>query len=562
MIDERRAEEIMSQLQCYGLPAIVLILISWQPLRPDEPAAQTDALPAGAVSRLGTSRFLNFGRVFSVAFSPDGKTLAAGSWDGTVRLWEVATGKELHQFHDQKTRVRAVAFSPDGETLACTGEGSVIVLRDTATGKELRRLAGHRGPIAFVAFSPDGRLLASKAYDQTLRLWDVAGGREVRRLSSQDSPKQVNDVECPIAFAPDGKTVISGTLAEGAFGIRPQRTFRVWNMATGAEVRSFKDDSPSLGNVAFSPDNRLLAVANGSTRGLPPRIRLWDVASSRALRPIEPAPDVHPASFSLAFSPDGKTLASSGGGPIQLWEVATRRGVCCFPTHDAGPAHLAFSPASRLLASGSTDITVLLWDVTGRMQNGDLQPATLSPEQFQSLWGDLADQDGSKARRALWTLVSADGASAALLRGRLHPAASPASAEAIARLVADLDSAEYTVRTKAKAQLAQLGEFAEPALLEAEKHQPSLELRHRIEELSKQIIDVRSRPSGDRLRELRAVEILEQIATPEAQQVLQTLARGAASALLTREAQASLMRLERHARGPGQRRGTADEGRE
>src|SRR5215831_14028647 len=110
MIHERRAEEVMSQRQSYVLSAIVLILMSRQPLRPDEPAAQANALPAGAVSRLGTSRFLNFGRVFSVAFSPDGKTLAAGSWDGTVRLWEVATGKELHQFHDQKTPVRTVAF--------------------------------------------------------------------------------------------------------------------------------------------------------------------------------------------------------------------------------------------------------------------------------------------------------------------------------------------------------------------------------------------------------------------------------------------------------------------
>jgi WD40 repeat protein len=520
------------------------MLICGQPLRPDEPAAQADLLPAGAVSRLGTSRFLNFGRVFSVAFSSDGKTLAAGSWDGSVRLWEVATGKELHQFRDQKTPVRAVAFSPDGRMLACGGEGSAIVLRDTATGKELRKLMGHRGPIAFVAFSPDGSLLASKAWDGTFRLWDMAAGREVRRLSSQDSPKQVHQTDCPIAFAPDGKTVVSGTLPEGAFG-RPQRTFRVWNVATGAEVRSFKDDSPSLGTVAFSPDNRLLAVATGSMRGLPPRIGLWDVESGKSLRPIEPTQDVHPESFSLAFSPDGKTLASSGGGPIQLWEVATRREVCRFPIHDTGPALLAFSPAGRLLASGNTDITLLLWDVTGRIQNGKLQSATLSPEQFQSLWDDLADQDGSKARRALWTFVAADGASVALLRGRLHPAASPAGAEAIAGLVAELDSPQYTVRNRAKAQLAQLGEFAEPALLEAAKHQPSLELRHRIEELSNVIIDGRSRPSADRLRTFRAVEILEQIATPEARQVLQTLAQGAAGALLTREAQASLTRLER-----------------
>jgi len=109
------------------------------------------------------------------------------------------------------------------------------------------------------------------------------------------------------------------------------------------------------------------------------------------------------------------------------------------------------------------------------------------------------------------------------------------------------------VRTRAKTQLAQLGEFAEPALVEAAKHQSSLEMRHRIKELSNLIVDVRSRPSGDRLRTVRAVEILEQIATPQARQVLQALARGAAGASLTREAHASLTRLERHARGPDQK---------
>jgi WD40 repeat protein len=545
MINQRRAEEVMSQLQSHVLSAIILILMSGQPLRPEEPAAQADALPAGAVSRLGTSRFLNFGRVFSVAFSPDGKTLAAGSWDGTVRLWEVATGKELHLFHDQKTPVRAVAFSPDGKTLACGGEGSAIILRDTATGKELRRLAGHRGPITFVTFSPDGRLLASKAWDQTLRLWDVADGREVRRLSSQDSPKQVNEPDCPMAFAPDGKTVISGTLTAETFGSQTQRTFRVWNVATGAEVRSFKDDSPSLGTVAFSPDNWLLAVAARSTRGLPPRVRLWDVDSGKALRPIEPTQEMDPQSCPLAFAPDGKTLALSGGGPIQLWEVATRREICRFPTHDTGPAQLAFSPASRLLASGSTDITVLLWDVTGRMQNGKLQPRNVSPAECRALWDDLAGQDVSKARLALWKLVAAGDGSVAFLRTSIHPAVCPASAEAIARLVADLDHPQFATRTKAKAQLVQLAELAEPALLEAQQKHPSLELRQRIDELLKVIVDERSRPSGDRLRDLRAVEILEQIHTPAARELLQTLARGASGALLTREAQASLTRLER-----------------
>jgi WD40 repeat protein len=538
----------MLRVPSYLFFAGFLMLMGGRPLRSDEPPARPNPLPGAAVSRFGTSRFLNFGRAFSVAFSPDGKTLAAGSWDGTVRLWEVASGKELHLFQDQKSPVRAVAFSPDGKVLACGCEGLGIVLRDTATGTELRRLKGHHGPVTFVRFSLDGKRLASKGYDHTLRLWDAASGREVRRLSSQDSEKQLHDPDCPVSFAPDGKTVASATFASEAFGRQVQRTFRVWEVATGAEIRSFKDDSSSLGAVAFSPDNKLLAVATGPVTGRPPRISLWDVDSGRALRPIEPTQAEHLASLSfLAFSPDGKTLAASGGGPIQLWEIATRREVGRFPTHDTGPTCLVFSPAGRLLASGSTDVTVLLWDLTGRMQNGKLPPLKLSPAECRALWDDLAGQDVSKARLALWKFVAAGNDSVAFLRTGLHPAACPASTEAITRLVADLDNPQFAVRGKAKAQLAQLAELAEPALLEAQKKHPSLELRQRIDELLKVIVDERSRPSGDRLRALRAVEILEQIHTPAARQLLQTLARGAAGALLTWEAQASLTRLERRA---------------
>jgi WD40 repeat protein len=430
--------------------------------------------------------------------------------------------------------------------LACGSERSGIVLRDTASGIELRRFTGHRGPVTFVQFSPDGKLLASNAYDRTLRLWDVASAREIRRLGSDDSPKEVNDPECAIAFALDGKTVASGTLNVGEFASRAPRTFRVWNVASGAETGSFRDASSSRGAVAFSPGNKILAVAARTTRELSHRISLYDVESGKELGSIEPARSEHagPVGF-LAFSPDGKTLATSSGGPILLWEVATRREVCRFPTQEAAPTCLAFSPTGRLLASGSTDITVLLWDVTGRMRNGTLQLARLSPEEFQSLWDELGGQDVSKARKAIWTLVAADGASVAFMRGCLHPAASPAGAEAIPRLIADLDSPQYAVRTKAKAQLVQLGEFAEPALLEAEKNRPALEHRQRIEEVVRVVVDLRSRPTGERLRTLRAVEILEQIETPEARKLLQSLAGGAGAALVTREAQAALDRLGR-----------------
>jgi WD40 repeat protein len=524
----------------------VLAITSVHVLRADEPAAQANALPVGALARLGSARFLNLGRVFSVAFSPGGKTLAAGSWDGSVRIWEVATGKELHLFQEQKTPVRAVSFSADGRLLACANEGSGIVLRDTATGAELCRLQGHPGPITFVQLSPDGKLLASKGYDQTLRLWDVAGGREICRLKCKDSPGQVHDAECPVSFTPDSKSVLSATRVEGVPGRNIARKFRVWDVASGNEVRSFQEEGSSLGTVAFSPDHQLLAVTNRPFREFRQLINLGDVARGKSLSPIDAAEVAHTESHSfLAFSPDGKMLASRSGGPIQLWEVATRHEAGRFQTPDTAATCLAFSPNGRLLASGSTDVTVLIWDVTGRKQNGELPQVKLSPNECQALWDALADQDATKARRALWTMVSAGGDSVAFLRTSLRPAVRPIGAEAIGRLVADLDSPQFTVRNKARGQLARLDELAEPALLEARKNQPSLEVRHRVDELLKLVADLRSRPTGEHLRNLRAVEILEQIGSPAARQLLETLARGARPAMLTRQAQASLARLER-----------------
>jgi WD40 repeat protein len=535
----------MSRLLGPALAGVVLVVASQQSLRPAEPAAPTTTLPASAVCRFGSARFLNFGRVFVVAFSPDGGTLASGSWDGTVRLWEVATGKELHLFQEPKAPVRALAFAPDGKVLAYSSDGSGIVLRETATGKALRHMKAHRAPITFVAFSPDGNLLASKSWDQTFRLWNVADGSELRRLGSQDSPNQINDSSCPIVFSIDGKTVLSATLTELGFGRMP-RTIRVWEVATGAELRSFKEGNSWSESLAFSPDGKLLAVATRPPPELIHSITLWDVDSGKSLRPIESDQLDHPESLSfLALSPDGRTLASRSGGSIQLWEVATRRQVCRLATPDTGPARLAWSPKGRLLASGSTDITALLWDVTGRRQNGRLESTTLSPEKFRALWDDLGGQDASTAWRALWTLVAAEDASVAFLRTSLHPAVNAASTEAITGLVADLDSRQYAVRTKAQSELAKLAELAEPALQEAEKHQPSLEQRQRIEGLLKLIVDLRSRPTGDRLRALRAVQVLEQIATPQARQLLQVLARGAVGAMTTREALAALTRFER-----------------
>jgi WD40 domain-containing protein len=504
---------------------------------PESPAGQIEKLPTGAVARFGESRFLNVGRVFSIEFSGDGKTLVAGSWDGTVRLYAVATGKELRQFENQLAPIRSVAISPDGKVVACGSESSNIVLWDAATGKHLRRLAGHKGPITFVAISPNGKLLVSKSYDQTLRLWDLASGNELRRLAGT-----ANEPEFRAVFSIDSKMVASTCRTEDlSAGNYLQRTFRIWDVATGQEIKSFKGNRASLGVAAFSPDCKLLAIATGGTGEPRQRICLWEVASGRELLPIEQIEN-ESVSF-LAFSPDSRVLASSGGGPIQLWDVATRRQACRFEAQAPGRTSLAFSPDGRLLASGSTDTTFLVWDVTGRMESGKLRPAELTPEEMQTLWADLGNDDVPKSWQAMWAMVAAGAPSVRFMRENLHLAVSPASPEGIGRLVIELDSEQSSARKNAMAQLVQLAEFAEPNLLDAQKNHPSLELSQRIEEVLNKVVDQKFRLSGERLRMFRAIASLEHIHTPESRQLLETLARGAPGALLTREAQASIARL-------------------
>jgi FOG: WD40 repeat len=157
-------------------------------------------------------------------------------------------------------------------------------------------------------------------------LWDVATGKELRRFGSVETPKHVHDQESPISFSPDGKTITSATIPyEGSISSYV-RTFRVWEVATGKEIHAFQDVSQWHGPVAYSPDGKLLATAGGVVRGTAPNIHLWDIERGKALPAIDISqPGRLTILASLTFSPDGKLLASSDGGPIQLWDLATHR---------------------------------------------------------------------------------------------------------------------------------------------------------------------------------------------------------------------------------------------
>jgi WD40 repeat protein len=281
------------------------------------------------------------GHVHCVVFSPDGKTLASGSEDDTVKLWDVATGQEINSLKLHSQGVRSVTFSTDGRILAAGGYEQ-ITMWDMTTGKEFRTIKGDSiGSVFSVAFSSDGKQLASGGYEKNIKLWNVATGQEVETLTGHT--KYINSV----AFSPDGKTLASGSA---------DTTVKLWDAATGQEVRTLKSDSHTVYEIAFSPDGKVLAsVGLGGSE-----VKLWDIATGQEVKTLEGRVS---SPKSVAFSADGKLLASGGHESISLWDIGTGQELKVLEGTTSGVESTTFSPDGKTLASGNWDRTVKLWDV-------------------------------------------------------------------------------------------------------------------------------------------------------------------------------------------------------
>jgi WD40 repeat protein len=279
--------------------------------------------------------------VTRVAFSPDGRRLAAVGLDGMVEVWDAATGEERLSFKGRTGSLRSVAFSPDGALLAAGGGDGTVKAWDTTVGQEFLSLKGHSGPARSLAFSPDGRRLAAVDSDGTMEEWDAATGQGIRTLEGHAGGAS------SVAFSPDGRRLA------GAGG---DETVEVWDAAVGQEVPTLKvrnRDVLCLA-MAFSPDGRRLAGA-----GVRGTVKVWDATTGREALSLRGHAG---GASSVAFSPDGRRLAAGSDRTVEMWDAATGREIHTLRGHTKGVLSVAFSPDGRRLASVGQDLTVTLWD--------------------------------------------------------------------------------------------------------------------------------------------------------------------------------------------------------
>jgi hypothetical protein len=298
-----------------------------------------------------------------------------------------------------------------------------------------------------------------------------------------------------------------------------------------------------LHSVAFAPDGKVLAVGS-----LSPWVYLFDAASGKELGRLQ-GKEAAFRNMPLAFAPDGKTLAvacfrDGGKDPlIRVWELASGKVRREFRGHRRVVAALAFSPDGALLASGSPDTTVLLWDMGGRLQTNVPARAGPAAAELEQLWTDLGAAEADAGYQAMRRLMAVPEAALPLLQKHFRVSSESIDGRQIEKWIAGLDAEKFAEREKAMRALRQAGRATQAALAKALRGNPSAEQRRRLEALLDEL-EGDDTPTS-RLQLARSIEVLERIGGPSAQELLRSLAGGAPEARLTREAKASLERLAR-----------------
>lgn len=505
-------------------------------------------------------RWVGHGSVQTLAWSGNGKALVSAGGDGILHVWDAATGKE--QTYSRLPDISALAFRDDDRLTLIGSEGELIettwknglvqrwksrwseqgslfaghaasqtaawgeaespqdfkvTLVNLAEGRNLVELNNvHVNRTSSIAFARDGRTAAFwDAKDELVRVLKVDGGKERRRFEAAAAAL--------LAFSPDGATLAV---------LDWDNDLSLFEINSGQRRAQFPTTKSQVSCMEFSVDARWIALGCQDDT-----VRLWDTLHGAMTHILVGHRGVVSA---LAFSPDRKLLASAGmDGMIRLWNLADGKEFGHLQGHRGHVNALAFSADSRRLASAGRDATVIVWDCAKARR----PTSGAEARDLDSLWDELADADAHVAFRAAAELHRRPADALRLFRARILPAGS-VKADHIQTLIDELNAEQYPIRDQATKALEQLDTLAEPFLIKALAAKPGAESAKRLQHLVDRLDEPIRDPSKLRLQ--RAVEILERIATPAAQELLADWAQGAPEARFTRLASEARARL-----GPG-----------
>lgn len=501
-------------------------------------------------------------RPLALDFSPDGKIMVAANHD-VIRLWDTGSGKEINPSTSHEDYPTAAAISPNGKLVATAGQEHSVRLWDAKTGRQLVVFSYLYAPHA-ITFSPDSKavLFGGASGKNQICAWRVEDAELVRKFA--DQKVQVGK----LAFSRDGKKLLAQDLYKESIIFE-------WDAASGKLLKKHNKASPLLwweltngkklrhnGWLAkatfkvqdISPNGRLLATTNGSSQS----VDLRDTATGTLLRRTTTEGLDFGRRWDIRkfrFTPDGRTLimtnyeegivnwdANRGRDaylPIFLFEVASGKEFHRLQGHPHRTEAFDLSTDGRWLVTFGLDRTALVWDLHHLTVS---RSKSLTQQDAEALWADLAKLNAVVAYCAIEALTAAPQQTLPVLKKHLHPVRKP-DVQEISRWIKDLNSNGFRIRERANSALTKAGEQAEPYLRMALKKPLSLEMHMRVEALIQKLDDEWSKPTPQRVRYLRSLVILERIRSPEARRLLRTLAGGLPGTRTTREASAVLRRL-------------------
>ncbi|MCT7994495.1 serine/threonine-protein kinase [Laspinema olomoucense] len=277
--------------------------------------------------------------VWSVALSPRGHILVTGSWDKTIKVWNVATGQLLRTLMGHQEAVWSVAVTADGKTLASGSSDQQIKIWNLPTGQLIHTLTGHSNWVAAVDLSPDGTLIASGSSDKTIKVWSVQSGELIHTLQGHRYA-----VTC-IAFTPDGKTLVSGS---------GDKTLKIWSLTTGECFSTFTGHRASVTCLAISPDGK-----TGVSGDVKQTLCVWDLETQRLSYTLTG----HSGTiWSVAIAPDGEQFVSSSRDKtVKIWNLQTGELRSTLMGHRSAINGVAIAPSGKVLVSASHDQTIKIW---------------------------------------------------------------------------------------------------------------------------------------------------------------------------------------------------------